>query len=181
MDDPNYLEDSPEPRGEGPNVNNFKLSEAMMNKKHLSKAREDIKKIKRLMVEMQAYVQDHQIAIKQDMVDEDKLKITAELLENQMYDKIKREIQGLNDNLKRKIKKRLKMKHVDEKLNQKVNMQEFMKQVERIDNNVTVFGDKVEYRLPAMEYEFNRAIQSKAEISAVQEALDQKVDKTFVD
>ena len=31
------------------------------------------------------------------MVDEDKLKITAELLENQMYDKIKREIQGLED------------------------------------------------------------------------------------
>lgn len=29
------------------------------------------------------------------MVDEDKLKITTELLENQMYDKIKREILGL--------------------------------------------------------------------------------------
>ena len=170
MDDPNHLEDQPEPRGEmASNVNNFKLSEAMLNKKHLNKAKEDIKKIKTLMVEMQAYVQDHQITIKQDMVDEDKLKITAELLENQMYDKIKREIQGLSDLLSSKIKKRLKMKHLDEKLNSKVNIHEFMKQVERIDNNVTVFGDKVEYRLPAIEYEFSRQLQGKAEMKVVQE------------
>jgi hypothetical protein len=98
-----------------------------------------------------------------------------------MYDKIKREIQGLRDQIGYKIKKRLKMKHVEEKLSVKVNTQEFMKQIERLDNNITVFSDKVEFRLPAMEYEFHRAIQNKAEISAVQEALDQKVDKTFVD
>ena len=103
------------------------------------------------------------------MVDEDKLKITAELLENQMYDKIKREIQGLSDLLSSKIKKRLKMKHLDEKLSSKVNIHEFMKQVERIDNNVTVFGDKVEYRLPAIEYEFSRQLQGKAEMKVVQE------------
>lgn len=61
------------------------------------------------------------------MVDETKLKITSELLETQLHDKIKRELQNLNDQLKPKIKKRLKMKHVDEKLNSKVNINEFMK------------------------------------------------------
>jgi hypothetical protein len=54
------LDESPEPRvpgGEGAmNQNNFKLSEAMLNKKHLTKTREDVKKIKKLMMEMQAYV-----------------------------------------------------------------------------------------------------------------------------
>lgn len=45
------------------NVNNFKLSEAMLNKKQFGKVKEDIKKIKKLMVEMQAYVQDHQVII----------------------------------------------------------------------------------------------------------------------
>lgn len=64
MDDPNYLEDQPEPRGDmASNVNNFKLSEAMLNKKQFGKVKEDIKKIKKLMVEMQAYVQDHQVII----------------------------------------------------------------------------------------------------------------------
>ena len=101
------------------------------------------------------------------MVDEDKLKITAELLENSMYDKIKREIQGLSDQMRSKIKKRLKMKHMEDKLNSKVNIHEFMKQIERIDNNVTVFGDKVEYRLPAIEYEFSRQLQGKAEMKIV--------------
>ena len=43
-----------------------------------------------------------------------------------------------------------------------------MKQIERIDNVVSIFGDKIEYRLPAMEFEFNRALQSKAEIEQVQ-------------
>lgn len=61
------------------------------------------------------------------MVDEDKLKIATELLENQMYDKIKREILGLSDQLRSKIKKRLKMKHMEEKFNSKVNIHEFMK------------------------------------------------------
>ena len=73
------------------------------------------------------------------------------------------------------------MKHMDEKLNSKVNINEFMKQIERIDNNITVFGDKVDYRLPAIEYEFNRALQGKAEMKVVQELIDTKVDKSFVD
>lgn len=69
--------------------------------------------------------------------------------------------------MRSKIKKRLKMKDVDEKLNSKVNIHEFMKQVERIDNNVTVFGDKVDYRLPAIEYEFSRQLNGKAEMKVV--------------
>ena len=64
--------------------NAFKLSEAMLNKKHLSKTRDDVKKIKKLMMEMQAYVQEHQVAISQDMVDENRLKIATELLENSL-------------------------------------------------------------------------------------------------
>ena len=56
----------------------------MLNKKHLSKTRDDVKKIKKLMMEMQAYVQEHQVAISQDMVDENRLKIATELLENSL-------------------------------------------------------------------------------------------------
>ena len=43
------------------------------------------------------------------------------------------------------------MKDLDAKLTGKVNQIEFQKQLERIDNNVQVFSDKVEYKLPAME------------------------------
>ena len=59
MQDGGYLDENPEsrmPQGEGGQQNNFKLSEAMLNKKHLSKTREDVKKIKKLMMEMQSYV-----------------------------------------------------------------------------------------------------------------------------
>ena len=42
--------------GQDAGAASFKLSEAMLNKKHLGKCREDVKKIKTLMMEMQAYV-----------------------------------------------------------------------------------------------------------------------------
>ena len=41
---------------------------------------------------------------------------------------------------------------------------EFHKQLERIDNNVTTFSDKVEFRLPAMEKQFFDMIKNKAGI-----------------
>ena len=66
-----------------------------------------------------------------------------------------------------KIKKRLKMKEIVSKFNTKVDTIEFNKQLERINNNVTVFSDKVDFRLPAMEMEFNRRILNKADIEAV--------------
>ena len=56
MQDPAFLDEAPEPRVPQPdgmgNKNDFKLSEAMLNKKHLNKTREDVKKIKKLMMEM---------------------------------------------------------------------------------------------------------------------------------
>ena len=60
----------------------FKLSEAMVNSKHLNKCREDIKKVKTLMMDMQLYVQRHEVTLSTVMVDDDKLKISVELLEN---------------------------------------------------------------------------------------------------
>ena len=59
----------------------FQLAEFVMNKKHLEKARTDIKKVKSIVVEMQTFVQDHQVQIKQNLVSEEKLKVNFELLE----------------------------------------------------------------------------------------------------
>jgi hypothetical protein len=58
-----------------------------------------------------------------------------------LHDKIKREIEGINGELTAKIKKRLKLKDLTSDLDNKVNIAEFMKQIERLDNNMTVFGD----------------------------------------
>lgn len=63
MQDAGFLDEAPDSRVPQPDglvpKNDFKLSEAMLNKKHLTKTREDVKKIKKLMMEMQAYVQQH--------------------------------------------------------------------------------------------------------------------------
>ena len=46
----------------------------------------------------------------------------------------------------------------------KVNHDEFMKQIERVDNTVYVLDDKINNRIPAMEYEFQRSIKNKADM-----------------
>ena len=40
-----------------------------------------------------------------------------------------------------------------------------------------VLGDKVDYRLPAMDYEFKRTLKVKADTQWVEEQLKTKVDR----
>jgi len=44
-----------------------------------------------------------------------------------------------------------------------------------------VLGDKVDYKLPAMDYEFKRSLVNKADLSVVESLMEKKVDKEFVE
>lgn len=98
-----------------------------------------------------------------------------------MHDRLKREITILEEKLKPKIKKRLKEKSLQQKLLHKVNSEDFHKQVERLDNVVQVLQDKVEYRLPAMDYEFKRTLKVKADRAWVEELQTKKADISIID
>ena len=102
-------------------------------------------------------------------------------MENSMDERLKRELEKLHDRLKPSIKKRIKMKHIESKLLTKTNVVEFNKTVQRLDDKIQLLNDTVEYKLPSMEYEFERALKNKAEKDDVQKLVDEKVDKTFVD
>jgi hypothetical protein len=138
-------------------------------------------KIKQLMGEMQIYVKEHQHAISSKLVNDDKLSITVELMEATMDERLKRDLEKLHDRLKPSIKKRIKMKHIESKLLTKTNVVEFNKTVQRLDDKIQLLGDRVDYKLPSMEYEFERALKNKAELEMVEKLVDTKVDKTFVD
>jgi len=86
----------------------------------------------------------------------------------------------MEERLKPKIKKRLKISKYEEYLKGKVNYYEFKKQIDRVDNIVSVIQDKVDYRIPAMELEFNRELNKKANVDEVDEEMEKKADKTFV-
>ena len=93
----------------------------MMNKKQFSKAKEDIKKIKGIVADMQIHVTEHQVRIADDLIDEEKLKISMELLEEDMDRRMKASLEQYILVLKPKIKKRLEIKDLEGKLNAKVN------------------------------------------------------------
>ncbi len=42
-------------------------------------------------------------------------------------------------------------------------------------------GDRVDYKLPAIEYQLNRNLKGKADMADVEKMIALKVDKTFVD
>ena len=84
-------------------------------------------------------------------------------MENSMDERLKRELEKLHDRLKPSIKKRIKMKHIESKLLTKTNVVEFNKTVQRLDDKIQLLNDTVEYKLPSMEYEFERALKNKAE------------------
>jgi hypothetical protein len=124
------------------------------------------------MGEMQVYVKEHQHAISSKLVNDDKLSITVELMEATMDERLKRDLEKLHDRLKPSIKKRIKMKHIESKLLTKTNVVEFNKTVQRLDDKIQLLGDRVDYKLPSMEYEFERKLKNKAELAMVQELVE---------
>ena len=53
----------------------------MLNKKQFQKTRDDLKKVKHILVEVQHYVKNHELIINEDMVNDKKLQISIELVE----------------------------------------------------------------------------------------------------
>lgn len=153
----------------------------MMNKKQFAKSKEDIKKIKGILADMQVYVTEHQIRIKDDLIDDEKLKISMELLEEDMDRRMKGALEQYLNQLKPKIKKRLKIKDLDAKLSSKVNFNEFMKQIERMDNSIQVVQNVIEHKIPAFRYEIETQLKYKPTMDQVNQALEKKADKEVVD
>ena len=92
--------------------NKFSLVEQVLNKKHMDKARADIRQLKEIVGEMQINVTSQGTKINTELVDEMKLQITMELLEQQFDDRCRHGLQLLEDKFKPKIKKRVRDKDI---------------------------------------------------------------------
>jgi len=84
--------------GDGAEVSNtkpkkaFSLSDAMMNQSQLNKVRKEQDIFKQILVDMQIHVKEHRHRIQTEMVTEEKLRITQELMEAQYEEQIKRSL-----------------------------------------------------------------------------------------
>ena len=99
-----------------------------------------------------------------DLIDEQKLRISLELMESDFDRRLKSGIEMLSETLKPKIKKRMKKEMVEGMIVQKTNEAEFRKQIERLDNSLQIVQDVVDHKLPAMKYEIQRELKNKADI-----------------
>lgn len=77
-------------------------------------------------------------------------------------------MEKLHDRIIPRIKKRIKMKHIESKLLTKTNVVEFNKTTQRIDEKVTLVEDRVDREIPYMEQKVLNAMKSKAEIKDVE-------------
>lgn len=101
----------------------------MINKKAVVKAKADIQKIKGIVSEMQMNVTNHGITIDTKLVTEEQLKIGLELQENELKHGVNIKFGQLEERIKVKIKKRLKIIDYKEYLKGKVGVDEFYKHI----------------------------------------------------
>ena len=152
------------------------LNDHLINKKGLAKARGDITKIKGLVSEMQINVVKHGVEIDRSLITEEALKVALELQESEFHHLVNRKLGVMLEAIKPKIKKRVKITEYKGYLTSKVGVEEFNKQIQRIDNLVAIIEDKVDFRLPALEYQFTRDLKKKADKEEVITELGKKVD-----
>ena len=139
------------------------LAEHLISKKGLAKAREDITKIKGIVSEMQVNVIKHGVEIETNMVTEESLKVALELINNEFGLLLDRRLTVAVEALKPKIKKRVKLSEYKDYIKSKVSGEEFQKQIERLDSQIQIMEDKLDFRLPALEYNFTRDLKKKAD------------------
>jgi hypothetical protein len=104
-----------------------------------------------------------------------------ELLEEDMDRRMKASVEQFILNIKPKIKKRLKITDLDKKLIAKVNHNEFMKQIERMDNSIQIVTNVIEHKIPAFRFEIERELINKASMDQVNKVLETKADKDLLD
>jgi len=61
----------------------------MLNKKDFEKYKNDVKKIKGIMADMQKYILDHDLKIKKELVTEIDMQVTRETMETEFHERIK--------------------------------------------------------------------------------------------
>ena len=72
-------------------------------------------------------------------------------MEAEIDQKRKLDLEKLHDRLIPRIKKRIKMKHIESKLLTKTNVVEFNKTRQTLDDKITLVEDRVDREIPYME------------------------------
>ena len=147
----------------------FMLGEAMVSQKKLKKQGLDLNKMKELLAEMQIYVQKHHKQINNELVDELKLKVSQESLRNEMEIRFELAIKQFQDKIKSQMSEFISRDEMNNKLYEKMHKKEFEKHFDRLNSTCTYLEMRVTNAIPAMKYDLQTSLKSKAE----QRELDQ--------
>jgi len=50
-----------------------------------------------------------------------------------------------------------------------------------MDEDMTIILDKINFKMPALEYNFDRALKNKAEVAEVEKLLENKADRAAIE
>ena len=112
-----YTANSASPSGrEGSQAKKMRINDQMLSKKHMLRVKDEVSKIKVVVTDMNIKVNEHHHQIKSNIVDDEKLRITVELLESALDQRMQQAIDKIENKLVPKIKKRFKMKELNKLL-----------------------------------------------------------------
>ena len=76
---------------------------------------------------------------------------------------------------------KLQFKTIENKFREKVGLQEFKQESQRLDNKIMLIQDRVDYKLLAIEFELSKALLNKADKDVTEKMLGNKIDKEAFD
>ena len=152
----------------------FQLGDAMINASQFAGLRAQQKKFKKVLGELEVYIKRHETDLQTKCVSQEHLKITTELFDSKMEERLKRGMMQLEVTFNQKLKSMITMKELDERFVMKVGVPEFQKTVEQINNQLAILQDDVDTKLPAMALEVRKALDSKYTNEAVDKLLAEK-------
>lgn len=147
----------------------------MVSQKLIKKQAQEIQRIKEVLAEVQIYVQKHQVSIGSEMVDDIKLKVTVESLRNEMEIRFDLALRNFFEQIKTKMENYVTMEVLDARMLEKLHKREFEKHYERLDAICKFAENKVETAIPAIKYQMEQGIRSKADVKDLKEKASAKV------
>ena len=159
----------------------FELSEAMLNNKQFSQVKDDYKKVKKIVVDMNIQLKRLEQFAKSELLTEEKYRISNELFENQVVEDIRFQTCKMKDILMPKIKRRIKFKNIKDNFAEKVSIVDFKAEIAQLNDKIYSLSDKFEYVLPTMEHELKLKIASKIDHDTFNHAVGKSVNEEDID
>ena len=126
-------------------------------------------------------MQKHHLAINQELVDDTKLQVSIESLRNEMEIRYELALKQFFDKIKIQLSQFVEKEELNNRLYEKLHKREFEKHFDRLNSTCSYLDTRVTNAIPAMKYDLDTRLKSKAEQRDLDNLERDKASTQFVE